>query len=83
MSAYQLVDVVSLLKVFDEHFLSDEGYMAIADIDINDSASQVIAINLLVVPEYSSLSQESQNLAYSDERECLVLNHLRDHQSLY
>jgi len=53
-------DLLSLLKVFDANYASEEDCKAVRDLDVNNPEDVSIAVNVLLVPEFRSYLPTAQ-----------------------
>lgn len=64
MATYQLQDLVSWLKYFDDNYLSDEDADLISELDINDSSEQRKIIEVLIKPEFQAMDKLNKQSFY-------------------
>ncbi|CAM4433123.1 hypothetical protein F901_00190 [Acinetobacter dispersus] len=56
----EIFDLLSLLKVFDANYVSDEDCLKLHGLDVNKPEDVITAVNALLLPEFSRYSQSSQ-----------------------
>ncbi|MBC7814165.1 MAG: hypothetical protein H7175_23625 [Burkholderiales bacterium] len=59
-SGKEIFDLLSLIKVFDVNYASDEDCVALRDLDPNRSDDVSKAANLLLIPEFRSYLPSAQ-----------------------
>jgi hypothetical protein len=66
------VDLVSLLKVFDANYVSDEDVRKTEGLNINNPLDIRTAVNALLVPEFDTYSQSSKTELIAILRACVA-----------
>jgi len=64
MAIYQLQDLRSCLKYFDDHYLSDKNTNLVSQLDINVLSEQKKIIEILIEPEFQDMDQTNKQNFY-------------------
>ncbi|USA45808.1 hypothetical protein NDN11_13970 [Acinetobacter sp. C26M] len=56
----EILDLLSLLKVFDANYVSDEDCLKLHGLDVNKPEDVITAVKVLLLPEFHTYSQVSQ-----------------------
>jgi len=64
MAIYQLKDLRSWLKYFDDNYLTDENAKLISQLDINVMTEQRKIIEILIKPEFQNMDQINKQSFY-------------------
>lgn len=70
-SSKEIIDLVSLLKVFDVNFVNDEDLGQLSGLDVNSDVDVHKAINALLIPEFFSYLPSAQSRMLDILRNCL------------
>lgn len=57
---FEMSDLLSLLKVFDANFVSDEDCMRLSGLNVNITGDVIRAAEMLLLPEFQSYPRKAQ-----------------------